>query len=53
MKAWRQPGFWIPVLVILIWGLYVMIVRQDSTREHAFTLLMFVGLASSLNILLG
>lgn len=53
MKAWRQPGFWIPVLVILIWGLYVMVVRQDSTREHAFTLLMFVGLASSLNILLG
>ncbi len=53
MKAWRQPGFWIPVLIILVWGLYVMIVRQDSTREHAFTLLMFVGLASSLNILLG
>ena len=26
---------------------------MDSAREHAFTLLMFVGLASSLNILLG
>jgi branched-chain amino acid transport system permease protein len=53
MKAWRQPGFWIPVLLLVAWGLYVMIVRQDSTREHAFTLMMFVGLASSLNMLLG
>lgn len=53
MRAWRQPGFWIPVLFILVWGLYVMMVRQDSTREQTFTLLMFVGLASSLNILLG
>jgi branched-chain amino acid transport system permease protein len=53
MKAWRQPGFWIPVLVIVAWGMYVIFSRQDSAREHAFTLLMFVGLASSLNILLG
>lgn len=53
MKALRQPGFWLPVLFILIWGLYVLMVGQDSTREQAFTLLMFVGLASSLNILLG
>jgi branched-chain amino acid transport system permease protein len=53
MKAWRQPGFWIPVLLIAAWGVYVMLARQDSAREHAFTLLMFVGLASSLNILLG
>ena len=53
MKAWRQPGFWIPVLVIVAWGMYVIFSYQDSAREHAFTLLMFVGLASSLNILLG
>jgi branched-chain amino acid transport system permease protein len=53
MKAWRQPGFWIPVLLIAAWGIYIILARQDSAREHAFTLLMFVGLASSLNILLG
>jgi len=53
MKAWRQPGFWLPVVFILVWGFYVLLVRQDSTREQSFTLLMFVGLASSLNILLG
>lgn len=53
MKAWRQPGFWLPVLFILAWGIYVLLMRQDSTREQSFTLLMFVGLASSLNMLLG
>ena len=53
MKSWRQLGFWIPVLIIAAWGVYIILVRQDSAREHAFTLLMFVGLASSLNILLG
>ncbi len=53
MKAWRQPGFWLPVLLILAWGIYIILARQDSAREHAFTLMMFVGLASSLNILLG
>jgi branched-chain amino acid transport system permease protein len=53
MKAWRQPGFWLPVLLIIAWGMYIILARQDSAREHAFTLMMFVGLASSLNILLG
>ena len=53
MRSWRQPGFWIPVLLIAAWGIYIILARQDSAREHAFTLLMFVGLASSLNILLG
>ena len=42
-----------PVLLIIAWGIYIILARQDSAREHAFTLLMFVGLASSLNILLG
>jgi len=53
MKAWRQSGFWLPVLLIIAWGIYIILARQDSAREHAFTLMMFVGLASSLNILLG
>jgi branched-chain amino acid transport system permease protein len=53
MRAWRQPGFWIPVLLMAGWGMYIFFTHQDSAREHAFTLMMFVGLASSLNILLG
>jgi branched-chain amino acid transport system permease protein len=53
MKAWRQLGFWLPLAIIFIWGLAVLLMRQDVTRETAFTMLMFIGLASSLNILLG
>ena len=53
MQAWRQPGFWIPLALVFFWGLAVLLIRQDTTRETSFTLLMCVGLASSLNILLG
>lgn len=53
MTAWRKPGFWLPVLVVILWGLAVWLWGTDSTRESSFTLLMFVGLAASLNILLG
>jgi branched-chain amino acid transport system permease protein len=53
MKAWRQPGFWLPLVAIFIWGLVVLQWHQDTARETAFILLMFVALASSLNILLG
>jgi branched-chain amino acid transport system permease protein len=53
MQTWRQVGFWIPLAVLLVWGLAVLVMRQDTMRETAFTLMMCVGLASSLNILLG
>jgi branched-chain amino acid transport system permease protein len=53
MKAWRHPGFWLPLVAIFIWGLVVLLWHQDTARETAFILLMFVALASSLNILLG
>ncbi len=53
MKALRQPGFWIPLIIVLVWGGIVLIGRQDTAREAAFTMLMSVALASSLNILLG
>jgi branched-chain amino acid transport system permease protein len=53
MRAWRQIGFWVPLVIIFIWGLIVLLVHQDTVRETAFTLLMFITLASSLNILLG
>lgn len=49
----RRPGFWIPVGLVLIWGTVVLLLGQDTLRETTFTLLMFVVLASSLNILLG
>jgi branched-chain amino acid transport system permease protein len=40
-------------MLVLIWGLFVLVVRRDTFRETAFTLMMCVALASSLNILLG
>jgi branched-chain amino acid transport system permease protein len=53
LKTWRQLGFWLPLVAIFIWGLVVLLWHQDTARESAFILLMFVALASSLNILLG
>jgi branched-chain amino acid transport system permease protein len=53
MNAWRQPGFWLTLLLVLIGGLAVLVSRDSTLRELAFTLLMFVALSSSLNILMG
>jgi branched-chain amino acid transport system permease protein len=53
MKFWRQPGFWLPLALVFLWGGAVLALRQDTIRETAFTVLMFMALASSLNILLG
>lgn len=53
MKPWRQPGFWIPLLLVLVGGGTALVVRKDTLREMLFTLLMYVALASSLNILMG
>src|SRR5512147_1274715 len=53
MKAWQKPGFWLPLVIVLVWGGVVLLVRQDTMRETAFVLVMAIALASSLNILLG
>ena len=53
MNAWRQPGFWLTLSLVLVGGLAVLVTHQDTLREMVFTLLMFVSLVSSLNILLG
>ncbi len=34
-------------------GAIVLLLRQDTLRETAFTVLMFIALASSLNIIMG
>ncbi len=52
MRVLRNPGFWIDVglvLLFVLWGAS----GGASRRETWFTVLLFVGLASSLNILLG
>lgn len=53
MNAWRQPGLWLTLLIVLAGGLGALITHNDTLREMMFTMLMFVALASSLNILLG
>jgi branched-chain amino acid transport system permease protein len=53
MKAWRQPAIWLNLLLVFALGALTLLLRRDTLRETMFTLLMFVGLASSLNILMG
>jgi branched-chain amino acid transport system permease protein len=53
MNPRRHPGFWLSFLLVFLGGLVVLFLRQDTLRETAFTVLMFIGLASSLNILMG
>jgi branched-chain amino acid transport system permease protein len=53
MGFWRQPGFWLNFLFVALGGLIVLLMGQDTLRETTFTVLMFVALASSLNILMG
>ena len=53
MKTWRNPGFWLTIVVTLAIGIWPAISSQAVAREVAFTILMSVALAGSLNILLG
>ena len=53
MKAWRQPSIWLNLALVFAIGVFTLLLRRDTLRETMFTLLMFVGLASSLNILMG
>ena len=53
MSFWRQPGFWLNVLLVTVGGAIVLLLGQDTLPETAFTVLMFIALASSLNIIMG
>ena len=41
------------LLLVTVGGAIVLLLRQDTLRETAFTVLMFIALASSLNIIMG
>jgi branched-chain amino acid transport system permease protein len=49
----RRPGLWLPILVVAGIGAIPAFTGSATLREGLFLLLMFVALASSLNILLG
>jgi len=54
MKGWRNYlGLIISLTAVLALALWPMITGKDITREEAFTMLLSVALASSLNIFLG
>jgi branched-chain amino acid transport system permease protein len=53
MKNRLRLGYLLPLIIILAWGLWVLLKGEDTLRETTFTVFMFVGMASSLNILLG
>ncbi len=53
MKTWRNPGLWLTILVALAIGVWPAVSNQAVAREVAFTILMSIALAGSLNILLG
>jgi branched-chain amino acid transport system permease protein len=49
----RRPGLWVPILLVAAVGVIPPATGSATLREGFFILLMFVALASSLNILLG
>jgi branched-chain amino acid transport system permease protein len=53
MNAWRYPAFWLTLGLVAAGGAAAFVTRSATLREEMFLLLMFVVLASSLNILLG
>jgi branched-chain amino acid transport system permease protein len=53
MNAWRYPAFWLTLGLVTAGGLAAFLTRSATLREDMFLLLMYVILASSLNLLLG
>ncbi|MDD3825203.1 MAG: branched-chain amino acid ABC transporter permease [Anaerolineaceae bacterium] len=53
MKALKYPAFWLTLALVVAAGLAVWITQSATLREEMFLLLMYVALATSLNILLG
>ncbi len=53
MRALRSPGLWLALALTAAAGAWPYITGSASNREVAFTILLSVALASSLNILLG
>lgn len=49
----RSPGFWLILAAVLAAGLVPLITGSDTLREGLCSVLIFVTLASSLNIILG
>jgi branched-chain amino acid transport system permease protein len=53
IRMLQRPAFWIPIVLVVLLGMLPVVTGSATTREGLFVLLMFVALATSLNILLG
>jgi branched-chain amino acid transport system permease protein len=53
MNRWRNPGLWLILLAIILFGLWPIVTDSAANRELVFTVLRSVVLVTSLNILLG
>jgi branched-chain amino acid transport system permease protein len=53
LMGWLNPGLWITFAVVLVVGLLPVISQNAATREVIFTMLLYVVLASNLNIIMG
>ena len=53
ISVWRNPGFWLLMLVVLLVGLWPIFTQSAATREVIFTIFLNIVLVSSLNIILG
>lgn len=53
MRYVREPALWLSLLVVVGLGIWPLVSRSATLREDMFLILMFVTLASSLNIVLG
>jgi len=53
MRVLRNPGLWLALLLTAAMGVWPFFTKNANTREVIFTILLFVSLASSLNIFLG
>ncbi len=53
MSALRNFGLWLAFGLAIILGLIPVLTNSDANREVIFSILMFITLATSLNLLLG
>ena len=53
MNAWRNPGLWILLALVVLASLWPAFDNNPANREVLSTILMSIAIASSLNIILG
>lgn len=49
----NRVGLFLPLIFVILLSIYPVITRKDINREVIFTMLLFMALSSSLNIILG